>query len=72
MAKRKEPTTAKTKDILPCKCRNFMPYRMQNINHKTKKISCVLGCQMCGRASEDITPFRTVKKWNKENGERKE
>ena len=67
--KQKEPTAAKTSDILPCKCRQFMPYRMQSINKKTKEILCVLGCQLCGRYSEDTTPYRTVKKWNAENGE---
>ncbi len=66
----REPVSAKVKDILDCKCRNFMPYRLQSVDDKTGKISCVLGCQMCGRTSEAETPYKTVKLWNKDNGDK--
>lgn len=65
----KEKTIVSTIKILPCKCRNFMQYRMVERSKNGNLKRCTLGCQMCGRNASGKKPDDTIINWNKDNGE---
>ena len=64
-------TSAKMTEVKSCVCRNYMPYRMQAENHKSKHgMTFTLGCMMCGRNADGDSPRQCVDNWNAQHAEK--